>query len=73
MTVKGRVEKLEKMSGYDEGSIYIVYKDDDTYTLKVNDGDDVIMSNDEFGVWERSKSENDFVIIVKYRDEDKLE
>jgi len=69
MSVKNRVEKLEKMSGYDEGSIYIVYKDDDTYTLKVNDGDDVIMSLDEFEAWERSRLENDYILIVSYRDE----
>lgn len=70
MTVKGRVEKLEKMSGYDEGSIYIVYKDDDTYTLKVNDGDDVIMSVNQFEAWERSRLENDYILIVSYRDDD---
>jgi len=68
MTVKSRVEKLEKMASIDEGVIYIVYRKDDIYTLKVNDGDDVIMSNDEFEVWQGSKSENDFVLIVSYRD-----
>lgn len=69
MSIKSRVEKLEKMSGYDEGSIYIVYKDDDTYTLKVNDGDDVIMSLEQFEAWERSRLENDYILIVSYRDE----
>lgn len=69
MSVKSRVEKLEKMSGYDEGSIYIVYKDDDTYTLKVNDGDDVIMSLEQFEAWDRSRLENDYILIVSYRDE----
>jgi len=69
MAYKNRVEKLEKMVGIDEGSIYIVYRKDEIYTLKVNDGDDVIMSGDEFEVWERSKSENDFVIVVSYRKE----
>ena len=69
MAIKHRVEKLEKMVGIDEGLIYIVYRKDDIYTLQVNDGDDVIMSVDEFEVWERSKSENDFVIVVSYRDE----
>jgi len=73
MTIKHRVEKLEKMAGIDEGLIYIVYRDGDTYTLKVNDGDDVIMLGDEFEVWERSRSENDYVLVVSYRDEDKLE
>jgi len=69
MSIKNRVEKLEKMASIGEGSIYIVYRDGDTYTLKVNDGDDVIMSGDEFEVWERSKSENDYVLIVSYRGE----
>ena len=69
MAIKHRVEKLEKMVGIDEGSIYIVYRKDDIYTLQVNDGDDVIMSVDEFEVWERSKSENDYVLIVSYRGE----
>lgn len=70
MSVKSRVEKLEKLSGYSEGSIYIVYKDDDTYTLKVNDGDDVIMSVNQFEAWERSRLENDYILIVSYRDDD---
>lgn len=69
MAIKHRVEKLEKIVNVDEGSIYIVYRDGDTYTLKVNDGDDVIMSGDEFEVWERSRLENDYVLIVSYRDE----
>jgi len=68
MSYKNRVEKLEKMASIDEGVIYIVYRKDDIYTLKVNGGDDVIMSGDEFEVWERSKSDNDFVLIVSYRD-----
>ena len=69
MAIKHRVEKLEKMVGIDEGLIYIVYRKDDIYTLKVNDGDDVVMSGDEFEVWERSRLENDYVLIVSYRDE----
>jgi len=69
MSIKNRIEQLEKVSSIDEGVIYIVYRKDDIYTLKVNGGDDVIMSGDEFEVWERSKSENDFVLIVSYRDE----
>jgi len=71
MSVKSRVEKLEKLSGIDEGSIYVVYKDDDTYTLKVNDGDDVIMSLEQFEAWERSRLENDYILIVSYRDDEK--
>jgi hypothetical protein len=68
MSVKTRLEKLEKRLGTDDGQIYVVYKRDDIYTLQINDGDNIEMTKDEFEVWQGSKSENDFVITVKYQD-----
>ena len=76
MSYETRIKRLEEKSRINEGSIYIVYRDGDSYTLKSRGDDipdDVEMTADEFEVWQGSKSDNDVIILVSYRDEDKLE
>jgi hypothetical protein len=76
MSYETRIKRLEEKSRINEGSIHIVYRDGDSYTLKARGDDipqDVEMTADEFEVWQGSKSDNDVIILVSYRDEDKLE
>jgi hypothetical protein len=67
MSIKHRVEQLEKMSNTDDGQIYFATLKDGVYIVRVND-ETVEMSEVEFEKWQSSKSEKDYLFIVSYRD-----
>jgi hypothetical protein len=75
MSVKNRVEKLEKRVGIDEGYIYFVMSDNGKFTVRENGADileDVEMSEKEFAEWENSISKNSVVYVVtRYEDGEK--
>ena len=63
-TIRTRIQELEHKANVSGGQLYwIMNPEKDVYILK--DGDDeIVMNEEEFGKWERSKNENDFVYIV---------
>jgi len=72
MSIKTRLENLEKRVGVGVGSFYVVYREDDTYSLKKNGSDvleDVEMKKDQFEKWQSSRLEKDVCFIVSRRDE----
>ena len=67
MSLKNRVQRLEKRSGIDEGYIYFVFTDNGKFTLKSNGADvleDVELTEQGFADWEKSISQNSQVYVI---------
>jgi hypothetical protein len=67
MSLKNRVQNLERRSGTDEGYIYFVMVADGIFTLKANGADilkSVEMSESEFAEWENTISQNSQVYVI---------
>ncbi len=65
MSLKSRVNKLEKSAGLGDGRIYVVHEKHGVFTVEDN-GEKLEMNEVELGDWERSKGENDYLILVRY-------
>lgn len=73
MSLKNRVQRLEKRSGIDEGYIYFVMSKDGKFTLKNNGADvleDIELSEKGFAEWENTISENSQVYVISVYDAD---
>ena len=71
MSFKSRVRRLEKRANINQGMIYFVLENNDSYKLMKNGADvleDVEMTQKEYEKWHSSKSENDVLFIVKRRE-----
>jgi len=67
MSLKNRVEKLEKQVGIDEGYIYFVWSNNGKFTVRENGGDileDVELTEQEFAEWKNSISQNSVVYVI---------
>lgn len=72
MSLKNRVEKLEKRANIDEGYIYFVRHENGKFTVRENGADileDVEMSEKEFAEWENSISKNSVVYVISRRED----
>jgi heme/copper-type cytochrome/quinol oxidase subunit 2 len=68
-TVNRRLDDLE--NAHTGGGFYMVRLDRHDGLYHFMRGDDRVMNEKEFKAWERSKDENDFLIMIKYRDDTK--
>jgi len=75
MSLKNRVERLEKRANIDEGYIYFVMVDNGKFTLIPNGADvfeNVEMTEQGFADWENTISQNSVVYVIsRYEDGEK--
>jgi len=65
-TISKRIEELES-SRSGTGAIYFVMVADGVFTV-TDDGQKYNFTEEEFGKWENTKSENDCIFVVMRRD-----
>jgi len=65
-TISKRLEELER-SGTGTGAIYFVMVADGVFTV-TDSGQEYNFTEEEFGKWENTKSENDMIFVVTRRD-----